>query len=64
MENQVKLSVFVQKVFIWRYDCSYDVYLIKISPDLTREAAAEVAFVQLQNYKLEALEMCISNIFH
>ncbi len=29
----------VQKVFIWRYDCSYsDLHLVRISQDLTAEA--------------------------
>ncbi len=38
MENQVKLSCFSPVVFIWKYDCSYsDVYLIKISQDLTEK---------------------------
>ncbi len=42
IDGESSKAELLQKVFIWRYDCSYsDAYLIKISPDLTLEAAAE-----------------------
>ncbi len=39
IDGESSKAELLQKVFIWRYYCSYsDAYLIKISPDLTAEA--------------------------
>ncbi len=52
MENQVKLMI--QKVLIWRYDCSYsDAYLIKTSPDLTLNNYTKQAFTGSQTQTTE-----------
>ncbi len=36
IDGESSKAELLQKVFIWKYDCSYyNVYFIKISPDLT-----------------------------
>ncbi len=55
MENQVKLMI--QKVLIWRYDCSYsDAYLIKTSPDLTLNNYTKPAFTESQTQMTECMQ--------
>ncbi len=60
IDGESSKAELLQKVFIWRYDCSYsDAYLIKTSPDLTEtrlvKLKVDVCTTFTLNYQTEGL---------
>ncbi len=48
IDGESSKAELLQKVFIWRYDCSYsDLYLIKNSQDLTVKRLVKLELKQL-----------------
>ncbi len=63
IDGESSKAELLQKVFIWRYDCSYsDAYLIKISPDLTEKEAPINQLFIYNVFFIKALNICASNM--